>query len=244
MSEVHIYGVVPASAKPEIAEEGVRLIAHGEVAVLVSDIDAADLHAVSVLRAHWRVLEQVGATTTVLPVRFGTVMADDDAVVTEFLEPGHDDLAATLADMAGKVQLSVKGTYEEEALMASVVERSPVIARLRREVLRLPEAATYYKRIELGRRVAAEVERVREHDARAIMERLEPQALAARLEPQSGPESAVSAAFLVDADRIDEFSQAVSALGRELAGRIRLRYVGPLPPYSFTGENAGAQAWA
>jgi Gas vesicle synthesis protein GvpL/GvpF len=244
MSEVHVYGVVPASAKPEITEEGVRLISHRDVVAIVSDIDPADLRAVSVLRAHWRVLEQAGTNTTVLPVRFGTVMLDDHAVVTEFLEPSHDDLAARLADMAGKVQLSVKGTYEEEALMASVVARSPVVARLRREVTGLPEAATYYKRIELGRLVGAEIERVREHDARAIMERLEQHALAARLEPQSAPESAVSAAFLVDEARIDEFSNAVSALGRELEGRIRLRYVGPLPPYSFTGEDAGARAWA
>jgi hypothetical protein len=240
MSEVHVYGVVPASAKPEITEDGVRLVAHRDIAALVSDIDPADLQGVRVLRAHWRVLEQAGSTTTVLPVRFGTVMADDEAVVGEFLAPSHDDLAAALADMAGKVQLSLKGMYEEDALMATVVARSPAIARLRRQVSGVPEAATYYKRIELGQLVAAEVERAREHDARAILERLEPHALAARLEPHSGMESAVNAAFLVDKGRIDEFSEAVTALGRELAGRIRLRYVGPLPPYSFTG----AEAWA
>jgi Gas vesicle synthesis protein GvpL/GvpF len=244
MSEVHVYGVVPASAKPEVSEDGVRLIAHRDVAALVSDIEPDDLRAVRVLRAHWRVLEQAGATTTVLPVRFGTVMADDDAVIGEFLAPSHDELTATLAEMAGKVQLSVKGAYEEDALMASVVARSPAVARLRKQVSGLPEAATYYKRIELGQLVAAEVERARELDGRAIMERLEPHALAARLEPHSGMESAVNAAFLVDERRIDEFSEAVTALGRELAGRIRLRYVGPLPPYSFTGANAGAEAWA
>ena len=36
--------------------------------------------------------------------------------------------------------------------------------------------------------------------------------------------------------------KAVATLGREWAGRIRLRYVGPLPPYSFTGERKAA--WA
>jgi hypothetical protein len=171
------------------------------------------------------------------------MMTDDDAVVAEFLEPSHEELAATLADMAGKVQLTVKGTYEEGVLMAGVVSRSPVIARMREEVNGLPEAATYYKRIELGRLVAAEVERAREHDGQAIVARLEPLAIATRLEPQSAIESAVDAAFLVDESRVDAFSEAVTALGRELAGRIRLRYVGPLPPYSFTGRKAGA-AWA
>jgi hypothetical protein len=245
MSDVHVYGVVPASAKLELAD-GVRLIAHRDVAALVSDIDRDGLRAARVLRTHWRVLEQASSSTTVLPVRFGTVMTDDEAVVEDFLRPEHEDLAARLAAMAGKVQLTVKGFYEEDALMASVVARSPVIARLREQVRGLPEAAAYYKRIELGQLVAAEVERARERDAHEILERLRPFALAARLEPPSAIEAAAHAAFLVDERRVDEFSQAVSGLGRELAGRIRLQYVGPLPPFSFTGEDAqaGTGAWA
>lgn len=246
MSEVHVYGVVPASARLDLADEGVRLVAHRRVAALVSDAEPGELTAVRVLRDHWRVLEEACAHATVLPVRFGTVMADDGAVVEQFLKPSHDELAAQLDAMAGKVQLTVKGFYDEEALMADVVARSPAIARLRERVNALPEAAAYYKRIELGQLVAAEVERTRERDAQAILERLEPSALAARLEPPSSADAAVNAAFLVEGTRVDEFSDAVARLGRELAGRIRLRYVGPLPPYSFTGADAGERtgAWA
>ena len=179
MSEVHVYGVVSATATPELAEQGLRLIAHRDVAALVSEIGRDELRAATVLRAHWRVLEQAAAIATVLPVRFGTVMADDRAVVGEFLEPAHDELAARLAEMAGKVQLTVKGSYDQDALMAGVVTRSPTIARLREHVRALPEAAAYYKRIELGQLVAAEVERERERDAHGILERLRPLALAA-----------------------------------------------------------------
>jgi Gas vesicle synthesis protein GvpL/GvpF len=246
MSEVHVYGIVAASAGPELAEDGLRLIVHRDVAALVSDVEAGQLTAVRVLRAHWRAVERASARCTVLPVRFGTVMADDRAVVEEFLAPAHDGLADKLAEMTGKVQLTVKGFYDEEALMASIVAGSPVIARLREEVSAVPEAAAYYKRIELGQLVAAEVERARERDAQAVLERLQPLALEARLEPPSTTDAAVNAAFLVDDRSIEAFSDAVSALGRDLEGRIRLRYVGPLPPYSFTGEGAiaGAGAWA
>jgi Gas vesicle synthesis protein GvpL/GvpF len=245
MSEVHVYGVVRRSAEPDV-QEGVRLIVHRDVAALVSDIEPEGLEPVHALRAHWRVLEHAGSSTTVIPVRFGTVMPDDRTVVEEFLEPSHDELVATLASMAGKVQLTVKGFYEEDALMASIVARSPAIARLREQVAGLPEAAAYYKRIELGRLVAAEVERFRERDAQHVLERLQPLAVAARLEAPSTADGAVNAAFLVEEDRIDEFSEAVSGLGRELAGRIRLRYVGPIPPYSFIGDDArsGTGAWA
>jgi hypothetical protein len=246
MSEVHLFGVVPAADRPAITAERVRKIAHRDVAVLVGDIDGDKLTAARVLRTHWRVLEEAGMSTTVLPVRFGTVLADDRAVVEHFLEPAHDDLAAGLAEMAGKVQLTVKGTYDEQGLMASIVKDSPVVARLREQVAALPDAATYYKRIELGRLVSAEVERARECDARHIVERLEPLSVAARVEAPSTLDTAVHAAFLVERHRVDEFSEAVGALGDELAGRIALRYIGPLPPYSFTGDRAvaGAGGWA
>ena len=89
------------------------------------------------------------------------------------------------------------------------------------------------------------MERERKRDGQAVIERLESLALAAKLEGHSAAESAVNAAFLVERGRIDEFSAAVADLERELDGRIELRYLGPLPPYSFTGEQAvGAPAWA
>jgi hypothetical protein len=246
MSEVHVYGVVPASERARGAPAGARRIAHRRVAALVADVEPGELPAPRVLRAHWKVLEEAGSTATVLPVRFGTVMADDRAVVEKFLAPRHDALAAQLADLAGKVQLTVKGFYDEAALMRRVVRRSPAIARLRERVRGLPEAAAYYDNIELGRLVSAEVERERERDSDLVIGRLEPIALAVSREGAATVDSAVNAAFLVERDRLDEFSGAVGELGRELEGRVRLRYVGPLPPYSFTGEDetSGTGAWA
>ena len=43
------------------------------------------LAAAREVRAHWRVLEAIAASTTVLPVRFGTVMASDEAVRADLL---------------------------------------------------------------------------------------------------------------------------------------------------------------
>jgi hypothetical protein len=238
MSEVHVHGVV--SASEPIEAEGARRIVHRDVAALVSGAEAGELRAAQVLRAHWRVLEHVAARATVLPVRFGTVMEGDEAVVQEFLAPRHDELVAALADLAGKVQLTVKGFYDEEALLRGVVEGSPAVAHVRSRINGVPEAAAHYERIELGRMVAAEVERAREHDSALVIGRLEPLAVAASRETPAGAIDAVNAAFLVERSRIDEFSRAVGALGSELEGRITLRYVGPLPPYSFAGEDAWA----
>ena len=65
---------------------------------------------------------------------------------------------AQLAALDGKVQLSVKGAYDEAALLRAVVEGSPAVARLRERVRGLSEAAGRNERIRLGELVAAEVE--------------------------------------------------------------------------------------
>lgn len=250
MTAVYLYGIASATERTDLeapgvgaAGAGVRRIVHRDVAALVSDVESGPLAAARELRAHWRVLEEAASRATVLPVRFGTVMESDDAVVDRFLAPRHDHLAAQLEQLTGKVQLTVKAFYEEERLMRAVVERSPAVARLRESVRGRPEAATYYDRIKLGELVAAEVEQARERDTALLLDRLEPLALAARREAASTPDGAANTAFLVERGRVDEFSAAVAALEKEVGDRMRLRYVGPLPPYSFTEEEAVA-AWA
>ena len=54
-----------------------------------------------------------------------------------------------------------------------------------------------------------------------------------------------SIALLVERGRIPEVDAEVDRLGEELGPGIRIRYVGPLPPYSFaTLEGTEASAWA
>lgn len=251
MTTVYLYGVAPAAEKVEVeapgvesSKQGVRRIVHGELAALVSDVESGPLVAAKGLRAHWRVLEEAVAGATVLPVRFGTVMESEGAVVEQFLAPRHDHLVALLAELSGKVQLSVKAFYDEERLMRGVVDESPAVAQLRERVRQRPKAATYYDRIQLGELVAGEVEQARERDSALVIGRLEPLAVATRREPPGTPDAAVNAAFLVERSRVEEFSKAVGRLSDEVKGRMRLRYIGPLPPYSFTEEQEAVGAWA
>jgi hypothetical protein len=97
----------------------------------------------------------------------------------------------------------------------------------------LPDAAAYYERIRLGELVAAEVDRHRAQDERRMLDKLEPLAVAAESEAPSGPHGAFNLAFLVEREGIDRFSVAVRELIEELGERVEVRYVGPLPPYSF-----------
>ena len=234
-----VYGVVRAETSMAGAPAGfggapVRAVAHGDVAALVSSVGEGDLRATRRdLVSHSAVLEHVLAEGPVLPVRFGTVLRDEEAVVTELLEPHAGELEALLARFEARVELRVKAFSVEEEVLREVVRSNPGIARLRESVRELPEAASYAHRLRLGEAVARAVEAERAADADAILGRLRPlsENVVVEREPASG--LVLAASFLVARRGIDEFDAAMNELAERFDGRIRFKYLGPLPPHSF-----------
>jgi hypothetical protein len=242
---VYVYGVVAGADAASVSHTGVegspvRTVSEGDLAALVSDVAGGALAAAREVRAHWRVLEAVSAQATVLPVRFGTVMDDDAAVREQLLAANAERLAALLKELTGRVQVAVKGTYQRDELLRGVVAASPKIAALRKRIESLPDDAGYYERIRLGELVAAEVDYRREEDAARALARLEPLAVAARSEGLGTPDAAFNLAFLVERERLDQFSAAVTELIAELGDDVSVRYVGPLAPYSFADTELAA----
>ena len=234
-----VYGVVRAGTSMAGTPAGfggapVRAVAHGDVAALVSSVGHGDLRATRRdLVNHSAVLEHVLADGPVLPVRFGTVLQDEEAVVSDLLEPHARELEALLSRFEGLVELRVKAFYVEKEVLREVVRSNPGIARLRESVRELPEAASYAHRLRLGEAVARAVEAERAADADAILGRLRPlsENVVVEREPASG--LVLAASFLVARRGIDEFDAAMNELAERFDGRIRFKYLGPLPPHSF-----------
>jgi hypothetical protein len=250
-AKVYVYGVLPGADAPSVSAGGVeqaqvRTVEHAGLAALVSTLEGDALAAAREVRAHWRVLEDASKTATVLPVRFGTVLEGDSAVRERLLEPNAERLTELLDELAGRVQLNVRGDYDEQELLREVVRTSPQVAALRERVSRLSDNAGYYERIRLGELVSAQIAARRDQDAALAAGRLEPFAVAARAEEVSSQNGAFNLAFLVEGGEVDAFSEAVGRLREDLGERVTLNYVGPLPPYSFaeTDLSAGTAAWA
>ena len=235
---LYVYGVLKAQDARSVSGSGVanaqvRDVEHDGLAALVSTVEGGALAAAREVRAHWKVLEETSASATVLPVRFGTVLESEDAVRAALLEPNAERLSSLLEELDGRVQLTVKGKYDEERLLRTVMRDTPAIAAMNRDLRKLPKEAGYYGRIQLGEAVATEVDRLRAEDTGVALDRLATLAAASRSEALSAADAAFNLAFLVDRDRIDGFSKAVADLAREFGERVSIRYVGPLPPYSF-----------
>jgi hypothetical protein len=233
-----VYGIVAADAtaptEPGIRGAPVRLVAGDGMAALVSELEEEQVRlGRDEVLLHSRVLEHALANGTVLPMRFGVVMSDAAEICERILDEHADELRDQLAEMTGKVEIRIRATYDEQALLSDVLRENQEIASLRDSLRGKPDDATYYERIRLGELIAAAVEHRREHDARAIVAALSPAAVAVDDGKPGHERVVVNASFLVARDALKRFDKLVDDVAEEQAGRIRFKYTGPLPPYSF-----------
>jgi hypothetical protein len=214
----------------------VTLLRHGAIAAIVSDVRADQpLGTPADARAHANVIAVMAEAVPVLPMRFGAVMADGDAIMAELLAPHHDALAATLARLDGHQQFTIKGKYIGQAALREVLSAEPEIMRLR-QLLGGRNINIYNREsVRLGELVARALQRKRLADLQMLVDALQPYAAAIAPRTPSAADDAVDAAFLVRRPQRPAFEQAAEELARHWRSRIRLRLLGPLAPYDFAG---------
>ena len=215
-------------------DHAVRIVQRGDLAAIVSDApqDDYDVNRENV-GAHLRVLTQAMTHSDVLPVSFGTVAASDQQVQEQLLHGAADDLHQALEDVQGCIELELKVLWNEERLLAEIVDENDDIRALRDSLAGQPPEATQYERIRLGERVVAALQRKSEAEAAWLLDALEPLAVETRVNENQADMMLLNAAFLVDKSQEQAFDARVQALGEAQAGRQIFQYVGPLPPYNF-----------
>lgn len=238
----HVYGLIKADTQIPDNLTGfgpsgaVSTIRHGRVAAIVGDVPDRPLGVRGDLVAHEAALGAVVAHAAVVPMRFPAVV-EEDAIVDELLAPNEDHFLALLDELEGRVQFTLTGRYERDAVLRELLVGSDEIRALREKVWELPEDASYYERVRLGELVVAALGERRQIEGAQILKRLEPFAVATVSHQLASPEDVVDIAVLIERERQEEFDNAVEVIGEDLAGRVRLRLLGPVAAYDFVGKD-------
>ena len=236
---LYVYGVIPADEAGQwTGAEGidgpVRTIAEGDMAALVSTLAPDHVPGRREdIEAHRRVLALANDSMTTIPMRFGIVMDGEDVVREHLLREHADQLSPLLEKLADHVQMTVRAYYAEDALLSSVVAADEELARRSAALQGRSELESREERIALGELIAQAVDEHRAGDEQALLERLSPLADEVRVDPPNSERVALSAHLLVSRERRPQLDETVSELGRILDGVLAIRYIGPLPAYSF-----------
>jgi len=243
---VYVYGIIPGDVELDASTDGVgdppgeiRLVRDEDLAALVSDVDVTKpLGRPADLVAHEELLDSCAADVPVIPLRFGAVVVDDDAVARELLEPHHDEFAAALDELDGHAQYVVQGRYLENAILREVLTENGDAARLSEQIRDTDENATRDLRMRLGEIINNGIEAKRERDTEAVNDAVAEHVTATAVRPPTHELDAVYAAYLVKSEEVPELERALEKLAREWGGRVDFRLTGPLAAYDFVGTVA------
>lgn len=241
-SGYYIYGIVPQDVEATDEARGVgdppapvEVVRHGEIAALVSPIDVTKpLGRPEDLEAHQHLLDASAAAAPVLPIRFGAVITDTDAVVSELLAPHHDEFAAALEELEGYAEYVVNGRYVEAAVLREILADSPEAARLRDEIRSVGDQdATRDARIRLGEMISEAIAARRESDTGTLLDAVDSYCAEISMRDPAHEDDAVHVALLAETSKQKELEQALSELASAWEERVTLRLLGPMAPYDF-----------
>jgi hypothetical protein len=237
---VVVYGIVEPGTKLPRDLDGIgglppRRIDCRSVAALVGSVEPDALVARRRdLKAHMAVLAAALERSTVLPVQFGTVVADDEAVRAELLEPLEERFRDLLDRFENLVEMRLSSRYDEQTLLAEVVAADPAVRRLRG----LPG-----RELQLGERVAGAYERIRAADAGRLLDAVGP--LVEEEVRADGPEwDLLTSSFLLRRSRLHAFEAEVERWATACGERAACELAGPMPAYSFVDLELAEAAWA
>jgi Gas vesicle synthesis protein GvpL/GvpF len=214
---------------PGVAGAPVELLVDGPVAVLASalppGLEPGDPQS---LYAHHRVLQEAFAAGVVVPFRFPTVAPSLDETVAALVRPHRDSLFQALNRLEGREEARLRVTYDQDEAVAEVLAANRRLAKLRGR----DDAA-----LQLGEAIVAELRHQAVQDAQALLAVLRPIIDDAKIDAIGGETDVLTASLLVERGH----TKAVDEAAEEWATKrrpVRIRVIGPLPPYAFAELNA------
>jgi len=185
------------------------------------------------LTAHEQVIETVMREYTVLPIRFCTIAASAEEVRTLLIRR-YQEFKNLLRSFDNKVELGLKAFWRDmEAVFLEIGESYGEVRRLRERLAKGSHPPSVDERVDLGKRVQEVLGKKRESEAEEVLDRFRPLCINLRANKTVGDEMVLNGAFLVDRSREREFDDRVEDLTEKLKQRLRLQYVGPVPPFNF-----------
>lgn len=241
-----VYGILPADIEVAADMPGVgehpgllRAVRSDGLAALISEVDlSVPLGSPDDLTTYRQILDDTAVEVPVLPLRFGTILASEDAVAEELLLAHHDEFTAALAQLEGRAQFEVKGRYIKDAVLAEGSSENKHAAQARETIQGKDADVARNARLGPGQLIDEPTTAKWEQDTRSLRQAMEKVCLASIAREPADDLVEVNVALLVAIDHEREVERVIEELAREWEGRIDLQLHGPMAAYDFAGTES------
>jgi len=219
-----------------IGENAVYTIDYKDIAAVVSTIPFKQMESnLNDIVAHQRVVEAARESNTVLPVRFGVILKNEEGI-KKLLASSYRDYRAKLSSLRGKDEIGIKVLLDKSSLkkIKEQAAQSEEIRKLKQEISSAKPGTSYFLKMRLEDAMKNETLMKIDKMVGEINSSLAEAAVDRRLLKNDVGEIVLNAAYLVEKDKIRAFDAKVKEL-RERFERegMTLHRSGPWAPYSF-----------
>ncbi len=220
-----------------ISESPVYTIAHKDICAVVSSIPFKQMESnMNDIVAHQRVVEAAREIGTVLPVRFGVILKNEEGI-KKLLTGSYKDYSAKIVQVRGKDEIGIKvllGKASLKKIEAQAQEQSDEIQKIKSEISSAQPGTSYFMKLRLQDAVKNETLRKIDQMVGEINRTLGSGAQDTKMMKNEVGEIVLNAAYLVDRNKMNEFDTKL----RELRDRFEsqgmtIHRSGPWAPYSF-----------
>jgi len=234
----YLYAVIDSTPEQEwdvygIDGHAVRSLTDGAVSAVVSDLSRSRIRPERRhLAAHRQVLERVMARTSLLPLRFGTI-ADDAEAVRRILFLHQERFMTQLNRVAGSVEMGLQVSWDVPDIFEYFIEREPELRRLRDRYFGGQVRCTQQDKIQIGQLFDQVLNEERDACTRRVENALVRTCVEIKRSACRNEREVMNLACLVERDKSEQFEAAVVEAARLFDNHFAFRQSGPWAPHNF-----------
>ena len=185
---------------------------------------------------HQKVNEEVMKWYDMAPMAFG-IIAPSPEEVSRILEKAYLQFKVALRNVVGKAEFVVQTWWDPKRILEELARTDSEIQELKQEIsskggiLRMPI------KLKLGRLLQEKTEARKQEYIKDIHTVLNTIACDATFNKLVDEDMIANFSFLIEKNRESELDKQMQELGKKYEGKLRFKYIGPIPPYSFSNIN-------
>lgn len=237
-SRLYVYcisysGITLPDGLTGLAGMPVRSVKVGRLAAVVSDIEFDVVRPERrYLSAHQAVLTKLTASADLLPMAFGMISENEEAVSTLLFDHAAV-LMRELARVTGRVEMTVRLRLQNKDAFSFFVERYPELRKQRDACFSGQREPAQKELLDLGRTFEDLLIRERESKTNLAVAALSPTAVEMKTANPNDEGVLFDINFLVDREHEARFDSSVEDLAKKLGDEFLLEVRGPWPAYNF-----------
>ncbi|MBU4600841.1 GvpL/GvpF family gas vesicle protein [Candidatus Parcubacteria bacterium] len=225
-----------------INHQVINILNYQDIAAAVSDTPVINFDRLDKkeltrhIAIHQQVNEEIMKDYNVAPMAFG-IIAPNNEEIKCILAKAYIQFKTALKTTAGKVEFAVQVWWDQKKLLEELVNTNSEIQGLRQQLSVKTSILGLPLKLKLGRLIQRQAEAYKQTNIKNIEAFLRIMAHDFTLNKLISEDMIANFSFLIEKSREFELDSKMQELGKKYEGKLRFKYIGPMPPYSFVNIN-------